>query len=88
MHCFIIKPDVGGFIVVNKSFEGLEVFTVSDVSELIHDAIAVKVELSKGRASLLTLNTCVSICKKMIGINKSFIITPHQLYKHLRLNYG
>ncbi len=81
-HCFLIIPDRGRWIIYDNSVMGVSIFTVDSHGDIMHESIAIKVNLDSV-GGYFNLNTCVSSVKAMIGITNPFIVTPYQLFKRL-----
>lgn len=45
--------------------------------------VPAKIDRSAKKVSLISLLTCVSATKRILGIHNPFILTPKQLHKHL-----
>lgn len=88
MHCYIIHPDNGRWLVQNKTCSDFEVFTIDCASAIISRSIVVKAKRIGKTTRLIKPNSCVEYVKAVLGINKPLILTPYQLYKHLRCNHG
>ena len=82
-HCYIIEPYNGNWLVINKNHVELEIFMLDDISDIIRGKRALEVTRS-GRKPRLMIDTCVGFVKQYLGISNPLIITPKQLYKHLR----
>ena len=83
-HCYLIKADNGRWIVYGKCMNGLELETIDDFSIPSNGMIVVKAKADDSTRGLLMFNTCVGHIKQALGIRNPFILTPYQLYKHLR----
>ena len=83
-HCYVIKPENGRWLVHSKTTKGVEMYSTDSVTDIIESGIIVKAVIKEPRRWLLMLNTCVGHTKQMVGINNPFILTPYQLYRHLR----
>ena len=83
-HCFVIKAENGRWLVHSKTTKGVEMYTTDSVTDIIESGIIVKAVTSEPRRSLFMLNTCVGHTKQMLGISNPLILTPYQLYRHLR----
>lgn len=98
-HCFIITEQESYGVKLYIRLEGLTRILLNDVSFVpIESTIAylrgkfdsIRIlmgefdgEQPDGFNQLVHLN-CVSIVKKRLGINKPLVITPKQLYRHLK----
>lgn len=87
-HCYIIEPLNGKWLIINKSWVGLDFFVVDDISDKIHSKRFIKCQHNNKSSIGFTLNTCVSLVKNRLGIVNPFIQTPKQLYKYLRKHNG
>lgn len=83
-HCYLLIQDGETWYAANKSTHGFEVIPVDNVSDIVTESIVIKSALENGRRTLFMLNTCVGYTKALMGISNPFILTPYQLYKHLR----
>lgn len=91
-HCFIVKKDVEASIVIAKNMVGYDFYTVSSektLYDIIGKVYATElVTVKHVKQPLFMLNTCTAHCKRMLGINKPFILTPYQLLKYVRKQNG
>lgn len=88
-HCYVIVPSQGSWIVHSKTTGKFDLFNACNINGIIEpNSIVIGCKQRPGSRSLLIINTCVGHTKQLLGINKPFILTPHQLYKHLRKYHG
>ena len=82
-HCYALVPHQGKWYAFSKSVSGIELMLVDDIYDVVQNDILVKSTVRKCKRRLFMLNTCVGYTKQILGINKPFIWTPYQLYRHL-----
>ncbi len=83
-HCYLLQPNGENFIVINKSVDTVDVFTLEEVKDIIKSSKIIKVRPVQGKRGLFMLNTCVGLTKQILGIRKPFIWTPKQLMRYLK----
>ena len=90
-HVFCAIPSEKGYWIMIDGREGLPVFEVVagtdfDLAEFYRDEGFTVVEVTKRQALNvpLVLSNCVGMVKASLGIRALGVITPYQLYKHLR----
>lgn len=90
-HCFIFTP-INEFqyqvIEHAKTYVQFGIVSAEQIEHHIKDGFILKVRSKrKVRAHKLwwlpTPDTCVTIVKQVLGIQKPFIWSPYQLYKHI-----
>jgi hypothetical protein len=91
-HCYLIRKDFdclwtivsGGWNQLSITQESALENTIDDI--LPHECTVVEydAEISYKMAHTLNISSCVGVVKYMLGINKHLILTPYQLYKHLK----
>jgi|DEB0MinimDraft_6_1074348.scaffolds.fasta_scaffold03492_7 hypothetical protein len=91
-HCFIVRKDYGRiWTVIEDSYNHLQVhpFLVEEypnLSDLVGEQaiiLPVKREIKDRFRGTLCLFNCVEVAKAVLGIRKTFIFTPKQLYRYL-----
>ena len=81
-HCYMVVYSQEQRIVVDPTVDGLEIF-VSDNHHRPYSRYVRCTPHPIKNFGLLGVHSCVSYIKRMLGINKWWIITPRQLYKEL-----
>jgi hypothetical protein len=90
-HCYMVKEDLGLWVIVDSKSCHTSVTT-----ELVQDfphirllcpnsiiiPVQVRIDIAKDKWHL-GMNTCVDVCKGLLGLNKFWIWTPYQLYRYL-----
>lgn len=88
-HCFVIKPNGADYLVHGRTVDKFDLFTVTDKNVILSEPFRIMGYKQKHPVrSLFMLNTCVGHTKQLLGINRTFIWTPYQLYKYMRNNHG
>lgn len=90
-HCFILIRKGQGCLMIEYllDFTNIAYFSVS-LEELVgrlkkEDVTYVPVKVPEGLYEIgRPLGRCVQVVKGILGIDKLFVITPYQLYKHLK----
>jgi len=81
---FLRTENLRGVIETSAHFMSLEeVLKRLTISEYKMLKVDVDIDIKKYYMPFEPL-TCVSLTKKLLGINKPLIFTPYQLYRHLR----
>lgn len=90
-HVAVVLPVGDYWVVIDPHMGTPEVSiptgTTYDIAAFYRDAgwLVVEVEVRELEAfGPLMINNCVGMVKKFLGIRKPLIITPYQLYKHLK----
>lgn len=94
-HCLIISQTYNGWRFINPLQEGVMHKRIANCT--LHNLLDVYSSMGYTTIYGKMLNphkkikkpikyTCVSVCKKIIGINSFSIITPYQLYNYLLKN--
>lgn len=96
-HCFIFWPydgdmETAKFICIiehTKTFINVGLVEKEAFKRYISKGFYIEVEAKRDLKArwywwIPTPNTCVTICKQILGIRKPFIWSPYQLYKYLR----
>lgn len=83
-HCDLLIPCNGRWILYGKGVGYTEVSDISNIRDIINQGFIVKARPGKATRGLFMLNTCVGLVKNYLGIRNPFILTPYQLYRHLR----
>lgn len=80
-HCFMVIYSGGQRVVIDPTVDGIVVM----VTDEHHRDFSryVPCTAKKPTMGLFGVHSCVSYIKRMLGINKWWIITPKQLYKEL-----
>lgn len=81
-HCFMVVYSQEQRIVIDPTVDGIEVFIAYNHHRPFSRYVRCVSKPTK-TYSLFGIHSCVSYIKRMLGINKWWIITPHQLYKEL-----
>ena len=83
-HCFI---DIEG-VLINPLHHYTSIEAASDLYECT-DYIDIEIEEPAWKARTIWQPfDCVSIVKSFLGLHKWGILTPYQLFKHLRSEHG
>lgn len=89
-HVSIVAHAAPYWVLVDPAMRGFEVKVMADASvdlaALYRDSGVTVVDADIAPALAvwpLALANCVGAVKVMLGINAPWIVTPHQLYKHL-----
>lgn len=84
-HCKLIAPCNGQWIIYEKVAKRFDLYIVDSLDGIIgeSDRTVKAVKVAKQRGPFM-LNTCVGHCKQILGVTNPFIITPYQLFKHLK----
>lgn len=91
-HCFLVRNEFGKvWTLIQHSTKGLEFSTYlqSDYPSPLDFAgegasmIKVSRSISEGKLGYFCHMNCVEIVKAAIGVRKTFIFTPYQLYRWL-----
>ena len=91
-HCYIARNEYGKvWTVIQDTMYHLDVRTfLVDEYPTIRDLagpnahfVPVEYNIKKRHRGHLCLFNCVEVVKAVLGIKKPFILTPHQLYRHL-----
>jgi len=89
-HVFCVVVD-GDYWISIDGQAGLPVVSVVcassyDLKSFYEDEGYEVVEVEKGRGlnTPVILNNCVGMVRSILGIQASFVLTPYQLFKHLR----
>lgn len=91
-HCYVIRKDFDClWTIVSGGWNQLSITQESAIENTIEDllpdnctVIEYESVIDKGLAHTLNVNSCVGVVKYLIGVRKHFILTPYQLYKHLK----
>lgn len=93
-HCFIIGRDSERWFSLDPMANYLDLAIYHELPEYYdlpawlasrhHAVIEAPVCRHEKRAAPPALMTCVEVAKRFLGIHNAFILTPYQLYKHLR----
>lgn len=83
-HCYVVFIDGDKCVALNRSLVSIEVFLIDDFSDIINKHRVIAIQPQKVNKRLVSLNTCVSLTKEILGIKSALVITPYQLYKYLR----
>jgi hypothetical protein len=100
-HCAIVIKRGKHYMLMHKVADGIQILKLSprDLEILAHNGwefVNVRCKMEDGRLTAcihLTSYivhlpfTCVSFCKKMLGIKNPFIQTTDQLYKYCNLRF-
>ena len=81
-HCYIMFNQLDKWFVLDHSVNKLDVYTISDYSDILSESLIVKVNTIEA-VSYFGLNTCVSYVKRFIGLKDIRVQTPYQLFKRL-----
>lgn len=84
-HCVVVVPVDGGVFVIDPLSTGI---SLADVKKPYAEIKArqythVDAKVVRNKMLLPYSFTCVDVVKRILGLNKPFILTPHQLYKYL-----
>jgi len=86
-HCFVILYTGGKALVVDPA-PNFVIYRIYDEDkvhaygrEICH---AVSVEVKENDTSMFGIHTCVSHIKRIIGLDKRWILTPRQLYNEVK----
>jgi hypothetical protein len=88
-HCYMVKEDEGLWVIVNSASNATTVRTelISDyphIRDLCPHSVILPVTTrirANNRKWHLGINSCVDVCKGLLGINNWRIFTPYQLYR-------
>lgn len=91
-HCLMVREDAGLWQIVSRAHCYLNVETkfVDDyphIRQLYPNAVILPVTTSIDPDKPqyhLGINSCVDVCKGLLGISAFWIFTPWQLYKHVK----
>lgn len=97
-HCYAYAKSPGGsyYIVINSSWSNLTVTMLmaedfpdmkaytGDNSVIISYTRKAEEKKYNIQYSFFGIFTCVSVCKRLLGIHKRWIITPKQLMRYLQ----
>lgn len=92
-HCLMVcEMDTGNYVYINPAGNGIDIKVLTyleyrDMLKNLFDNNLIFV-LAKPKPMGTKMNfpnvySCVEVVKRTLGIDKPFIITPKQLYKHL-----
>lgn len=79
-HCFAFVQHGEHWIRLDGEKKGI-VVCHDNPFDYIKTHKIVKVVQKAGGHGIFCLSTCVSLCKKAIGMRRPFVLTPYQLYK-------
>ena len=96
-HCFVLEHQtIGGydlFLKIEQLTNIVEVTpfmrTLQEILDVVptttkYELIKINIDVDRNKPyTPFSLMSCVSLTKKLLGISKPLIITPHQLYKYL-----
>lgn len=82
-HCFYFVQHGETWLRVDACKDSITV-CIDSPADYIESHKLVKVSPKQANRSIITLSTCVSLCKKAIGIKKPFLWTPYQLYREVK----
>lgn len=82
-HCYLIIPCGANLIIMNKSIDRVDLYTIDKLDDILRDKIVIKVKPKNARRNILMINSCVGQIKQYLGVTNPFIWTPHQLMKAL-----
>ena len=92
-HCFYFKPVGAGFfwLIVDGTSSHTELMCIPQAvvsfEDLTKDGVYVEVEPEIDINKVcytLSLNNCVDVVKRILGIRATFCLTPYQLYERLK----
>ena len=92
-HCFLLLNDGDHWIAFEPLLNRTEIFVLPTPPDFNLPAWLAAQELQLVEARInrdlsmalsLTIMSCVSSIKRVLGIQHSFIFTPHQLYRYLQ----
>lgn len=90
-HCYMVKEDDGLWVIVNSSnaYTSIRVELIDDyphIRLLCPNSVILPVR-TKIDPNIyqwhLGINSCVDVCKGVLGIRRVWIWTPYQLYRYL-----
>ena len=90
-HCAIVRKEFDTlWTVIQDGYNRMDVSTylIEDYPDplMLFDTnstiIPVEIQTKDRYRGTLCLFNCVEVCKAMLGIKKTFILTPHQLYRY------
>jgi len=89
-HCFVVLYPQDCVVIVDPTVDNINITVCKQ--EVLHTKMrpiryAVEVDIGEAEQGILGLHSCVSHVKRIIGINKWWIITPQQLFKELVRGY-
>lgn len=96
-HCFAYRMDANGWLLCDPMSDRVLLQTAPALpAQALMSSLAalgasvVRSEFDTCGASLCWLRplNCVEICKRIIGCNHIWIVTPHQLFSHLAHRSG
>lgn len=88
-HCYMVKEDLGLWVIIdsNNAHTAVRTELVDDyphIRVLCPDSVIlpvrVKINTNKHKWHL-GINSCVDVCKGVLGISNWRIVTPYQLYR-------
>ena len=82
-HCFVVLLTENGPVKVDSTVDEWEIIPLGEGVITKRDHIIVRTEVKTTEFGIFGLCSCVSMVKRIIGMNKPFIFTPYQLYKEL-----
>lgn len=83
-HCFVVLFTDEGVVKVDNSVDKWQVIPIKPGTPINTEYyISVSVPVRDTEFSIFGLMTCVGVVKRIIGLNKPFILTPYQLFKEL-----
>ena len=96
-HCFALARQGGSWVQVDPGHDFMRVAVLpvsayTPIHALVGDRTVVRVRASlteQMRAPwIVGPLTCVEVVKSLLGIRSLTLLTPHQLYEHLRRHHG
>jgi hypothetical protein len=81
-HCFVVLYADKHPVVIDPTVDKIDVLVEAQMFSRPWKE-AVEVEIGNDEFTIFGLHTCVGHVKRVIGLNKWWIITPYQLYKEL-----
>jgi hypothetical protein len=91
-HCFAYQQTENGWVLCDPLGCGLLLRAapalsahslLTSMAALGASMVAVAQQPDRAPMSSMRPATCVEICKRLVGRNAPFVLTPHQLFRHL-----
>ncbi len=91
-HCFACQRTDSGWVLCDPLGCGLLLRAapalsahslLASMAALGASVVAVAQRAEPAPMSSIRPVTCVEICKRLVGRNAAFVLTPHQLFRHL-----
>lgn len=96
-HCFACREGADGWLLCDPTSDRVLLqdapalpsrALMSSLAALGASVVRGEFDKCRGSACWLRPLNCVEICKRIIGCNQAWVITPHQLFSHLAHRSG